>query len=427
MKSIRKLSLGMIAFQALLASSSGMEIGIQEATFYNPIKEEQIKEYLDANKFVNRLQIVHKGGRFTENFEFLNDYPHVTDFYIHVSNKSNRRQINFSYLKYIRNFEESIDDDYKTIFPSESLLSLHTHIDKFWFAEDFNKLKELTLSGPRGNEEYSICGIQNLSGLTSLRLFGLRNVSNMSSIGFLQNLENLGITGLYPEPGNWLFLQKLTNLKNLHINFDSEFNMEGIKGLNIERLEIDHCYKLKNLEIISTLKNLKTLRLGEFEGNDLTPLSKNRYLENLELSFAKNINSIEVLQGLPLKSLKLTFGNVKDLSPIATLTGLEKLDISGNYPIKWEGLRNHQSLKQINACQADLRCQVRNYFIKKPDGFSTELDYKDHLNDWFPIDVLKTIPSLKLIRIVPAEIDPDVLEKLEKDRPDIEIADRVSL
>ena len=194
---------------------------------------------------------------------------------------------------------------------------------------------------------------------------------------------------------NWEVIKGLKNLKSLNISriYNSEYfngkkeyeddafdisNIEGIKTL--ERLVVngsdyDNEYgygsdiKLSNIEKLSTLNNLKILKLNTLGLKNIDFLSGLTKLEHLELmennlenvdalseltelkTLIINENKLKNINGLRNKTklikLNLSKNQIEDINPLEKSVDLEELKLSSNNIENEEALRNFKNLKLL--------------------------------------------------------------------------------
>lgn len=403
---------------------------LKEACFIKEIDMDKVDRFLEENAGVTYLELVDPLGFDSQKFslDFLNKYPQIKKLRLYLSNTYDNTHVDLSSLRYIEHFIKSNSNNkQKVIFPVESLISVDTNVDDLPSLSNKRKIKSLKLRSD-ARTPVSLQCLEPFENLISLDIGGL-GTSDMSVIAALQHLANLSLYGLYPDYGNYSFLHKLSKLKTLNVSYDSKFNLKSIEGLLLENLRFGHASGIEDLGIISTLKELKKLELGcAYNLKDLLPLHKNRFLKTLNVSFAKNIDSIESLRDLPLTELELPWASVRDLGGLATLKQLEILNISGNYPIYWNGLQEHSNLKRIQLNKEDLESPhlmdrgIGDISLDQLSDYRKEfLEKAPKYEGWYPLSILKTIPNLELIDIIPQDIPTSIREDFKNSRPNVKL------
>lgn len=124
------------------------------------------------------------------------------------------------------------------------------------------------------------------------------------------------------------------NRQKIKIIWDKIHSLDGIERLtNLKSLHIN-CNAIKDISKISSLKNLKILQLRHNLITDISSLSNLTNLEYIDLKFNK-ISDITSLTNLTkLKYLDLSENNITDLSPLSNLTKLDYLAIASNVTFK---------------------------------------------------------------------------------------------
>lgn len=198
------------------------------------------------------------------------------------------------------------------------------------------KLKELRLYAYNGNSALTdLSGLSGLSNLKTLSLYTgvMEDLSPLSSLTGLQELQIYG--DLYVHDLDWA--SDLTSL--------TSFQVSGSESYVNDLTPLTNLTKLTELRINTTglrsfagLENLTSLTTLSINGSDavytdLTPLAGLTKLESLSLPSRNyqydeaNPCDISGLAGMTkLKDLNF-YQNIKDLSPLANLTGLQSLYI----------------------------------------------------------------------------------------------------
>ena len=196
-------------------------------------------------------------------------------------------------------------------------------------------LTELYLEVPSS----AVSDISPLKGLTKLKKLriGTTIYDNISVIGNMKNLKELNIK--VGKDADLSFLKKLTKLESL------EVRGEGI---------------VKGLDVITSLKKLKSLDIDGFDRKqqDLSFIGDMTWLESLEvsysnISFTKSIGNLKSLKELTL--MELNNGRKYDISFLKELTGLEELFITDHHDLDITGISKLKKLKKLTImlCEFD--------------------------------------------------------------------------
>lgn len=104
------------------------------------------------------------------------------------------------------------------------------------------------------------------------------------------------------------------------------FDLQDISLLrNLEELELES-YHLTNIEALGQLEHLAVLSLRKCDFERLPPLSNNRQLRMVDLTYATRVCDIDGLQGCSnLQELDITFTEISDISALSEMRGLRVL------------------------------------------------------------------------------------------------------
>jgi Leucine Rich repeat len=243
------------------------------------------------------------------------------------------------------------------------ILVIHTREStiNFCFLEHLKKLSEITLNidDIRGdNIEYlkripiihtykkNLMYISNLDEISNIKSLTCHQSSNSNVISTLSNLEILIFDGC--SLSNEQYLQSLTNLKKLTINFTISFPEDCLSNLsNLTCLDVYCCNWITDTTL-SYLDKLKSLTIC----SDNITNEGLKYLTNIK---NLNITSCEQIDDDGLKYLSnVTILNIKYCPKITTLgisylTNIEVLIISISQNIDYDSLLKLNSLLYIYA------------------------------------------------------------------------------
>ena len=155
-------------------------------------------------------------------------------------------------------------------------------------------------------------------------------VQDYSDLVELTNLESLEMSN--PKLENLQVLSGLTNLKTLRIQGLSlaAKDLEIISNLpNLENLVLNDC-GLSNISPLSKATKLVTLDLSRNAIQDLLPLS---FMENLTTLALNNnaVTNLSAISGLTkLTTLDVSYNSLTSIGPLATCTSLSGLIINNN-------------------------------------------------------------------------------------------------
>ena len=260
-------------------------------------------------------------------------------------------------------------------------------------------LLELNLAGT---------GIQDLGPLTSLPNLTILNISdtpvhNIAPLSSLKTLRQL--TAWYTSIRDLSPLIDLTNLRSLTIgNLIQDItplrNLRGLTELTIASERISSLEALRgnrdlrvlrlhaefpSLEPIAELENLEELSIRSTNVESLHALRNMKMLKSLDISGCHKISDISLVNGMSrLEYLGLARTQVRDLSPIANLTGLA--DASVNIKSWRKGLDTHR-LPISDRVLADLLLQGNP---ERTVEAINHLRRQLHLPEYFPVRYMRS-------------------------------------
>jgi hypothetical protein len=191
----------------------------------------------------------------------------------------------------------------------------------------------------------SLKDISALKQLTTIRKLSLPgSVSDLSPLNALKKLESLEIQN--SKITNLDALEGLTNLHTLFIPGNRELSdITGLKRLgNLETLWLSES-KVGDLSPLKDLKKIKVLRVNSTKVSDLSPIKNLKNVEELDFGHTE-VNDVSFIKDFKnLKSLTMWQTKVNDISLLNKLKNLESLNISNDILDKGHVLN---ALKDIN-------------------------------------------------------------------------------
>ena len=210
---------------------------------------------------------------------------------------------------------------------------------------NLTNLQTLNLSG---NSISDIGALANLTNLTELNLSGNKIISDISALGGLTNLTELDWS--YNKNISIGALANLPNLQTLDLSGNGIISIGELGSLpNLQTLNLSS----NNISDISALGNLTNLQTLNWSYNKIIYISTLRNLTNLQtLNLSgNNISDISALRSLTnlqtLKTLHLSGNKISDISALANLTNLQTLDLSGNGISDISALESLTNLKTL--------------------------------------------------------------------------------
>ena len=240
-----------------------------------------------------------------------------------------------------------------------------------------------------------------LSALTSLQSVSLSKHNYNSSASLPATLEEISITvdGLATLPS----IPPATGVKKVSLH-GNRCEIDTLHSFaifpNVEEIKINAPKKLTDLSYISQLQRLKVLDINFAPVSDLTALDQHPTIEELRLrgSLVEQldlINSCPALKILYLEKSKLqSIANirtlfpqlqqlwiwgtkVKDLSPLTDMSTLQNLDVTMLKPKSWDFLATLTGLEVLDLCKtsfADPHLLVELPNLKKVRLANSEVD-----------------------------------------------------
>ena len=213
-----------------------------------------------------------------------------------------------------------------------------------------DKLKYIDASGN------SITGTSPVSMMNGIEELYLNDnpIGDFSGLRKTKSLKVLGLanTGLTDE--DLEYLGKLTLLTTLDIDGNADLSGEAVDRLQskLATCNISRGALAYNIDVDghTVLSNAKELDLSGTGISDLTGLAKLNYLEKVDLS-RNSISNIYILEFTgsrqTIKELNLSGNLIEDITPLASLQAVEVLDLSNNRISSETPLMNLKSLKTL--------------------------------------------------------------------------------
>ena len=196
---------------------------------------------------------------------------------------------------------------------------------------NLTNLQTLNLSG---NSISDIGALANLTNLTELNLSGNKIISDISALRNLTNLQTLNLSS--NNISDISALGNLTNLQTLNWSYNKIIYISTLRNLtNLQTLNLsgNNISDISALRSLTNLQTLKTLHLSGNKISDISALANLTNLQTLDLS-GNGISDISALESLTnlktLKTLHLSSNKISDISALANLTNLQTLYLSNN-------------------------------------------------------------------------------------------------
>lgn len=160
----------------------------------------------------------------------------------------------------------------------------------------------------------------------------------------------------FPDPN----LKKALIANGVDTNGDGEITiaeMESRKpnshSLELGTLHLNR-YDIQDLSGLEHAVNVRSIVLSSNPVQDLSPLSHLKNLENLSLAYT-NVSDLSPLSGLPIRTLDLFNTKVRDIGPVASMSGLSALIISRTDVEDIRPLEHLRSLILLHASSTKVR------------------------------------------------------------------------
>lgn len=297
---------------------------------------------------------------------------------LQLSNIRNLRQVdslagltNLTHLEMVSNNLSSVAFLAKLTKLEELSLENNERISDISHLNQLSNLQTLNLSGLRNLSELS-----PLKGLTSLTSLNLRNVDDYRSTidgSILAELSQLTYLDIrYTGVQDWDFLSSLTNLQTL---LATRISYSGYKLPDLSGLTALHSVEFGSMSHDDLLglgdnPSIVSLKLSQFDGEDLSSFANLLTLENLEIISFYGAESAAGLTSLVnLKTLTLPNSSLKVLPELSALSKLESLNLESSALENLDFLQNMPALKNLNVRSSySLTCKaLENFSESYPD------------------------------------------------------------
>lgn len=174
-------------------------------------------------------------------------------------------------------------------------------------------------------------------------------VTDLSDLSHFNGLESLTVHDYTGD--DYSFLASMPKLKILDLSGCS-LSAEGLASISsctqIEELNLINC-GISKIDFISSLSNLKVLKLDDNSINDLSPAGKIDTLE--ELYICRNaVTTVSDLSKLPaLRILDVSLNSLETISPLADCISLSELNVSDNKLTEIDVVGSLVNLTVLNA------------------------------------------------------------------------------
>ncbi|WP_299315732.1 leucine-rich repeat domain-containing protein [uncultured Aquimarina sp.] len=163
--------------------------------------------------------------------------------------------------------------------------------------------------------------------LTQLEKLNFKYNKGVTNLNTLHNLKELLIISL--SESNLINLSNLESLITLRLTRGNFISVEGIENLKIERLDINYNNKIKDINPIGKLSNLKVLNIEKCK--QLTDFSFLKGNETIKELFVDNLDSIEFISSMPnLEKINFWFSKDGNMKPLLESKSLKQINFYPN-------------------------------------------------------------------------------------------------
>ena len=301
---------------------------------------------------------------------------------------------------------------------------------------DLSPVMNLTMLESLNLRKTSVSNISPIANLTALRSLDLEGtqVSELTPLANLTALRSLDLEGT--QVSELTPLANLTALRSLSLFYTLATNLAPIEDLrNLQSLKLSDP-EISDLDLLVKLPRLRSLDLAGSVVSDLSPLSNCLALQEISL-IATNVSDVSPLASLPdLRKLGCFGVKISDLSPLAKLPALDSLMLMDTLVSDLSPLSDFASLQFLYifdpisdlSTLADL-AELRWLRFSAEPGLDItplasllKLQYLGLSGGPVPdLTPLAHLGSLKTLDLGDIETSNDVVEELQKCRPDVEI------
>jgi len=308
---------------------------LKKLIVYASYSEEMIESLINVYNLLNLEILKVECYNRLKNLDFLKNFTHVKSLIIFCSGRGDR-VVNTNALRLMNNLEYlEIAGGGITITDNSLFSGMKKLKELEWRAYDIkNTLDEKELFNLPNLESLRLKGyiffskpdsynldinkiILSLPNLRKLWISDVKEYYDITNIVTLKNLEELTIflnNDHKPRPDSidLTYLGTLEKLKKLSVNCVNINSIVNLKNPNLEYLSLSNYWQRPeiNFNLLSGLKNLKSLNLNSVKVNDVRPLLEFPNLEDVHFDL---------------------YVEYTDISPLAESNTIKKIEIWGDY------------------------------------------------------------------------------------------------
>ncbi len=171
--------------------------------------------------------------------------------------------------------------------------------------------------------------LKAMEKLHSLRLSGMRNLTDLSTLQHLVQLKFFE-SRYNKNLRDYSVLNALSELEHLELPSTRMTDLSPLKNLRkLKRLNLNDGSNISDLSPLANLTEMEYLDLGWLEIDDLSPLENMRKLKRLNLRAAEISNLSPLTKMVEMEDLRIEDSEITDLSPLQDLRNLKELSLGG--------------------------------------------------------------------------------------------------
>ncbi len=323
-----------------------------------------------------------------------------------------------SYLKAFKDSKVQIEDDLndnRSMVTHKDVQAYLSDIDFFFKVAKFDfMIDEISFMTNADNQGYYLVKMtRNLQGITIEDDSVNSTKTRFVEVNLNEAARDLKIASMYTtrlseeeELNTWWarLPYPWTQIFKNQLGIDGPVDHRVLRNLvEIEKLDLSNYPKLRNLEPVSRLTNLKGIDVSGTEIDDLIPLRNLTELEFLDCSNTK-ITSIEPLKySLNLRVLRLDSTRITDGNMLDAFKDLEQLSLYQTYLQTMEPISGLEKLRILNIGKTRIRSLEGIEKLKKLVFLDASFNNFKKLD---PVGQLENLQHLKIDNSLVTDLSP---------------------
>ncbi len=326
--------------------------------------------------------------------------------------------INQSYLKIFEHSKVQIEDDLnenRDIITRKDIQAYLSDIDFFFKHVEFRfDIEDIShYINDNGDIYFVVSMTRNLKGVTiendSVNSMMIRYLE----VNFNEKERDLKIVSIYSNR-----LSEAEELMNWWQNLpypwtDICYNQLGAvdsmdvaslrKLMNLEKLDLSVYPRLRNLEPVAKMTNLKRVDISGTQISDIIPLKNLTRLEILDCSNTEVTNLDPLKYALSLKALRIDSTKISDISALISMENLQQFSASYTYISSLEALSGLKNIKKLNLSKTRIRSLTG---LESMNKLEVLLCSDNHIKNLEPIKDLKNLSYLQIDNTLVTSLSP---------------------